>query len=106
MSLYKRALRTFDTATLTASFQDIGAQVGFPVSKMAIFNPSNVDILITDQLSEDDIEVPAGGTLSLGEGLSNDNGTSTKFVFPANVQLQIKQVTGVGTGIIVMQLFG
>jgi|GEM_PF-2764318 len=106
MAVYKRALRTFDTASLSASFQNIGASVGFPVKKVSIVNTASVGVLITDQSSQDDIEVPGGGTLSVGEGLSNENGTSTGVIFPANVQLQVKQVTASGAGKLIINCFG
>ena len=106
MSVYKRALRTFDTSTLTANFQNLGAVVDFPVSKVSITNTSTIGVLITDGTTEDDIEVPAGGTLSIGEGLSQDRGTSTKYVFAANTQLQVKQVTGAAAGRLVLNCLG
>lgn len=106
MSVYKRALRTFDTGSLTANFQDVGAVIDFPVSKVAITNTSSVGVYITDGSSEDDIEVPGGGTISIGEGLSQDRGTSTKYIFSANTQLQVKQVTASGAGKLVINALG
>jgi len=106
MAQYKRALRTLDTATLTANFQDIGAVIDFPVSKVAITNTSAVGVLITDGSTEDDIEVPGGGTLSIGEGLANNNGTSTKLTFTANTQLQTKWVTAAGAGKLIINALG
>lgn len=106
MALYKRALRTFDTSTLSASYQDVGAVIDFPVSKIAITNTSSVGVLLTDGSGEDDFEIPGGGTLSIGEGLSQDKGTSTKYVFSANTQLQAKQVTASGAGKLIINALG
>ncbi len=106
MSVYKRALRTFDASSLTGAFQDIGAQITFAVSKVAFTNTSDVDVFITDNSSQDDFRIPSGGTLSLGEGLSNNIKISTIIVFADNTTLQIKQVTAAGTGNIIIHLFG
>lgn len=106
MSVYKRALRTFDTSTLSGTAQNIGAVIDFPVSKVAITNTSSVGVLISDGSSEDDIEVPGGGTVSIGEGLSQDKGTSTKYIFSANTQLQATQVTTSGAGKLIINALG
>lgn len=105
MSVYKRALRTFDSASLTGAFQNVGTQVPFSTLALSITNTSDVDVLITDGSNEDDLRVAAGGTLSLGVG--NTNGQRDSLVpFAGNVQLQIKQVTAAGTGDIVVMCFG
>lgn len=106
MSQYKRALRTFDTSTLSGTPQNIGAVIAFPVSKVAITNTSSVGVLISDGSGEDDIEIPGGGTLSIGEGLANNNGTSTKYIFQANVQLKAEQVSTSGAGKLIVNALG
>lgn len=107
MAKLRRALRTFDTSTLTGSFQDMGSSIPFPVSKAALINPSDVDVLITDMSTEEDIRVPANSTVNIGEGISSyGQMASTGIVFTANTQLQVKQVTGAGTGTLVFNLFG
>src|SRR5690554_454376 len=105
-NLYRRALRTFDTSTLTGSPQNLGAIIPFPVSKVSIVNTSTVGVIITDGSSNDGIEVPGGSTLSIGEGLNNTSNISTKFIFPDNVQLQIEQVTGSASGKLIINAFG
>lgn len=107
MAVMKRALRTFDTSTLTANFQDLGAVIPFAVSKGALINPSDVDVLITDGSDQDDIRVPANGTVNVGELVSSyGQQRSTGVLFPANTQLQIKQVTAAGTGTVILNLLG
>jgi len=107
MSKLKRALRTFDAASLTANYQNIGAVIPFPVLKIAIINTSDVDVLIGDMSSEEDIRIPANSTMNIGEGFGNYGSySSLKVVFTNNAQLQIKQVTAAGTGTIIMNLFG
>jgi len=107
MAKLKRALRTFDSASLTGTPQNLGAVIDFAVSKAAIINTSDVDVLISDGSTEDDIRVPANATVNVGEGVSSyGQQRSTGIVFSANTQLQIEQVTGAGTGDIVLNLFG
>jgi hypothetical protein len=106
MSILKRWKGVFDSASLTGTFQDLGAVVDFPVLKISIVNSSDVACLITDGSSEDDIEVPSSSTLNVGEGIVNPQGSSLKYIFSANTQLQIKQKTAAGTGNITVMIFG
>jgi len=106
MTEYRRELRTFDTSTLTASYQDIGAPLPFSVSNVSITNTSTVGVLITDGKSDQDIEVPGGGTLSIGEGLSPNAGTSVRAVFTGLTQLGVKRVTAAAAGKLIINMFG
>ena len=108
MSKLYRALRTFDTASLTGSYQDIGAVVPFVVTKAIFINDSDVHVLITDGSSQEDLQIPDGQQVKIEEG---HNATGTRrntddCVFLKNTQLQIKQFTGAGTGYIVILLLG
>lgn len=105
MSQYKRWKGKFDASSLNGTFQDLGDVIEFPALKMSVTNTSDVGVLITDNTTEDDFEIPAGGTLSVGE-VSADVTNRNKIVFNANTQLQIKQVTGSGTGNIIVHCFG
>jgi len=101
-----RALRTFDAASLTANFQDVGAVIPFTVWRGILINSSDVDALITDQSTEEDIRLPANGTVNVSELTFPSSARSDVPLFEANVQLQIKQVTAAGTGTIILLLFG
>lgn len=106
MSRLSRALRTFDAASLTGSFQNVGSPIGFPSWRGTFINTSDVDVLITDQSSEDDIRVPANGTISISELIFSNSERPNKALFDSNVQLQIKQVTASGTGTIIIECMG
>lgn len=108
MAKLKRALRTFDSASLTSSPQSVGAVVPFIVTKAVIINKSDVDVLIGDGSSDDDIRVPTGKTVSIDEGhnVQGTNRTTDDCVFYENVQLDITQVTAAGTGTITINLLG
>lgn len=104
--IQKRALRTFDTSGLTANFQDVGAVISFPTWRAIIINPSDVGIILTDQTSEEDIQVPSLSTVNISE-LSFANSLKDDLpLFQGNTQLQIKQVTGAGTGTVIIMLLG
>lgn len=107
MALLKRALRTFDSADLDGTYKNIGPTVDFFTTKAALINKSDVDVLIADGSDEDDIRVPANGTVNIGEGLHPQSGKNNiDDVFIKGVQLTITQVTGSGTGTIILNLFG
>jgi hypothetical protein len=105
MALMQRALRTFNAASLTANFQAVGAVIPFAVWEVAFINPSAVDFLITDLSAQNDIRVPANGTLNI-VGINYGGSRAPSFVFAANTILQIKQATAAGTGTIIINLFG
>jgi len=106
MTEYRRELRTFDTSLLTASYQDIGDIILFPITNVSIVNTSTVGIFLTDGKSDQDIEVPGGGSLSIGEGLSANATTSVRAVFTGRTQLAVKQVTGAAAGKLIINMFG
>jgi len=105
MSQYKRWKGKFDASSLTGTFQDIGDTIDFPSLKMTVTNTSDVGVLITDGSEEDDFEIPGGGSLSIGE-VTGDITSRNKYVFTANTQLKVKQVTASGTGNIIIHCFG
>lgn len=108
MARLYRALRTFDTASLTGSFQNLGAVVPFVVTKAIFMNDSDVHVLITDGSNQEDIQISDGKVIEIEEG---HNATGTRrntddCIFLKNTQLQIKQFTGAGTGYIIVLLLG
>lgn len=105
---YERALRTFNAASLTGSPQNVGAVIPFVTLAVTIFNNSTVDVLVGDGSTQDDIRVPAGATLSLGEALTSSGYSelTNKIVFNNQAQLDITQVTAPGTGTITINCFG
>ena len=102
MAMFERTLRTFDSASLTANYQDVGAVLEFAVKKASIINASTVAVLINnDTNADDDIRLPIGATLSISSDNEENNG-----IFNKGSQILIKQVTGAGTGSIIFNLFG
>ena len=105
MAQMRRALRTFNAASLTANYQAVGDVVPFAVWQIAFINPSAVDFLLTDLSNEEDLRIPANGTLNVS-GINLESSNEPKFIFAANTILQIKQATAAGTGTIIINLFG
>ncbi|MGD2065785.1 MAG: hypothetical protein PVI43_01270 [Candidatus Bathyarchaeota archaeon] len=107
MSIFNRALRTFDAAALNASAQNIGNPIPFVTYQVSIINTSDVDVLIDDGTGRDDIRVPSQSTVNIssdfrGAGQVNE----PVHVFSNQAQLTITQVTGAGTGTIILNIFG
>lgn len=97
--------RTFDSASLTGSYQDVGAVMASPVIGMVIYNTSDVAI----QLSFDDGTtsgpiIPSGATWS-ESAYSQANGVKTgDVIIKSGAQIQVKQVTAAGTGSIYVNI--
>lgn len=107
MAIFDRALRTFDAAALTGSPQNVGAAVPFVTYQVCIINTSDVDVLIDDGTGRDSIRVPAVGTVNLSGALRGYGQVNEPVhVFANQTQLTITEVTGAGTGTIIINLMG
>lgn len=91
-------LKEFDTASLTGSYQNFGSVTGGPVYKIQFINVSDVDCYVTEGASV--WRVPASGTITLDETNAVNVRDSSRVFIDNGGQLQIKQVTGAGTGYI------
>ncbi|MDC7243657.1 MAG: hypothetical protein PQJ44_06950 [Sphaerochaetaceae bacterium] len=92
---------------MTGSPQSIGAVIPFITTKVTLINTSNVDVLVGDGSTDDDIRIPANGSVSIAEGQQSfNNRTTNAVVFLKNTQLDITQVSGAGTGTIIINLLG
>lgn len=91
--------RSFDSASLTASYQDVGAVMGSPVFGFVIYNNSDVAVQISfDDGDTDGPIIPPNSTF--GDNRDNWDGRTenSRYCLPTNAQIQIKQVTAAGTG--------
>lgn len=106
--LLLRQVRTLGGSSLTTSFQNIGAVVTIAAYKITFVNATTTDVVISDGSTSDNYYIPAGSTLSIGEGLASgpqqeDKQASTK----SQTQFQAKLPSGVaGTGIFVITVLG
>lgn len=97
--------RKFDSASLTGSYQNLGAVTTNPTISISMFNGSDVAVLISKDGTNDDWEIPAGGTQTFDSRDVHDNfGDMSKYILPKGAQLEIKQVSGAGTGNIIVNL--
>lgn len=90
----------FDTASLSASFQNFGSVTTDEVVEMVLVNDSDVHVYVTIDGTNNDIRVPDGATVRF----SSQTPTNQKFLAGKGVQFKVKQVTGTGTGHIVANL--
>lgn len=106
--LMKRQVRTFSGASLTTSNQAFGLVVTIAAYKIAFVNSTTTDVQVTDNTTNDSWYLPAGSTLSIGEGLtSSKNQFDNQAIVPSQTVYQIKLPSGVaGTGIVVMTVEG
>ena len=88
-------LREFDSASLTGTYQNMGAVISGPAIGVQAVNNSDVEAYITDGFSE--YRVPPG-VISLGQIEPFNTRTSGKYHAAKGTQYQIKQVTAAGTG--------
>lgn len=106
--LLLRQVRTIAASTLTTSLQNVGAIITIAAYKITIVNTSTTDIQISDGSTSDNYYIPAGTTLSVGEGITGgpqqeEKQASTK----SQTQFQIKLPSGAaGTGIVVITVLG
>lgn len=97
--------RSFDSASLTASYQDVGAVMGSPVYAFWIHNTSSVAVQISFNDGDTDGPIIAAGE-SFNDRRSNWDGRTAdgRYCLPKGAQIQIKQVTAAGTGSIYVNI--
>lgn len=91
--------RTFDATSLTGSYQDVGAVMASAVLGFVIYNTSDVEFQISfdDGVTNGPI-VPAGGVFSASRFEQMRNLEDASFMLENGAQIQVKQVTGAGSG--------
>lgn len=106
--LLSRNVRTIAGSTLTTSFQNVGVTTTIVGFKLAIVNATTTDVLVTDGSAGDNWFIPAGTTLSIGEGLSSFGAQKdTQASTLKGCQLQAKLNSGAaGTGTLVITVEG
>lgn len=106
--LMKRQVRTIAGSSLTTSYQAVGAIVTIAAYKIAIVNATTTDVTVLDGTTNDAYYIPAGSTLSIGEGVSGGGQQEdAKASEPANTTYQAKLPSGVaGTGTLIITVLG
>lgn len=97
-------LKEFDSASLTGAYQNFGTALTNPCYEVIISNESNVAVYISKDGS-DDIRVGAGVTITVTALRRFNTLTEAVYLYKTGTQLQIKQVTGAGTGTVVANVF-
>lgn len=92
-------LKEFNTTSLTGTYQNFGTATSGPSVKLQFINNSDVDVYITDGSSE--WRVPTGDKIEFQEVSRKNHQTGIRYLLSDTAQLQIKQVSGSGTGFVI-----
>ena len=92
--------KLFNSASLTASYQNFGAVLTDEAVAFTIHNLSDVAAYVSVGGAADDLYVPAGKEVSINAFEPN----KAKLCLAKGAQLKIKQVTAAGTGSIVANI--
>lgn len=91
--------RSFDMTGLSGTYQDVGGVMGSAVVGYVIYNTSDVDGQVTfDDGTTNGPFVPAGGSLAWSRLSQVGRSELGSYGLPEGAQIQVKQVTGAGTG--------
>jgi|GEM_PF-2628018 hypothetical protein len=106
--LLKRQVRTIAGSSLTTSNQNVGSIVTIAGYKVSIVNATTTDVNISDGTPSDAYYIPAGSTLSIGEGIPGGPQQEDKQASePSQTQFQAKLPSGsAGTGTLIITVLG
>lgn len=106
--LMRRQVRTLAGASLTTSYQAVGLVVTIAAYKISIVNSTTTDLTVIDQTTNDAFYLPAGSSISVGEGLSGSGQPLDRMAsVPSQTVYMAKLPSGVaGTGILVITVEG
>ncbi len=98
-----REVKVFAGSSLSGTPQNFGSDLEIPGYRFSIINASSKNVLIADGTGQDDIYLPAGSTLSNGEGFAQEGKSlNVQASFRIGTQLTIESSDGAaGTGTIV-----
>lgn len=102
---YRFELKEFNAASLNGTFQNLGSALSNAARYVHIWNTSDVDVYITANGTTNDFRVPSNGDLPIPSYTQHNTLNEASFVFKKGTQLQIKQVTAAGTGVIIVHIF-
>jgi len=97
-------LKEFDASGLTGSFQNFGAALANPCFHFWIYNGSNVDVYVSLDGSNNTWRIPQDTPFFVNAYDRHNTLLEGSILIKDGTQLQIKQVTGAGTGTIIANL--
>ncbi len=90
--------RSFDSTSLTGSYQDLGSVLESAAYGFVIFNDSDVSVQSSfDDGATNGPVIPAGGSFSDNRDNWDGRSEDSRYCLPGGAQVQVKQVTGAGT---------
>lgn len=102
---YRFELKEFDAATLSGSYQNLGAALSNAARYVQFFNTSSVDVYISIDNSTNSFRIPAGGNLPVPSYPQHNTKNDGSFVFKKGTQLKVKQVSAAAAGAIIAHVF-
>lgn len=98
-------LKEFDTATLTANYQNLGSALLNACKHATIMNNTSVDVYVTTNGTTNDFRIPAGKELVIPSYDQHNTRNDGSYVFKKGTQLKVKQVTAAAAGSVVVHIF-
>lgn len=102
--LAKFELKTFDSAALNGTYQNIGSVTANPCYYAVLSNESNVGVLISIDGVNPIIRLSAGQILPLNAYTRHTTELLGCYLFKIGTQFSIKQVTAPGVGSIILNI--
>lgn len=102
---YSFELKEFDTATLSASFQNVGTALSNAARYAHFWNTSTVDVYVTADGTNNNFRIPAGKDLPVPSYPQHNTLNEGAFVFRKGTQLKAKQVTAGAAGALIVHIF-
>lgn len=90
------SLRSFPSASLTGTYQQVGSVFGHPMRVVKFVNNTNQDVLVSYDAVNDNDFVPANG-FTLYDVTTNAYNEGGKFVFQNETPIFVKGTAGTGT---------
>jgi len=99
MGLLTVELKEFNSASLTSEYQNFGSTLSGSAIKIQFLNTSTVDAYVTDGTST--FRIPSSTTVTFDEANPKTSKSDSNNYLASGAQLQIKQVTGAGSGTVI-----
>lgn len=97
-------LKTFDSASLDGTYQNLGSVTANPCYYAVLSNESNVGVLISIDGVNPIIRLSAGQILPLHSYSRHNSELLGSYLFKKGIQFTIKQVTAPGVGDIILNI--
>lgn len=98
------ALRSFASASMTGSYQQVGTALSHPIRLLKMVNNSNQDITVSFDGSTDNDYIPAN-SFALYDMTTNRTNEGAYFAFQIGTKIYVKGTAGTGS-FYIMAVYG